>query len=342
MYDFSMDPTNQLQQNPEVLPNSIPEVSPSVSGLKPVGLLLEDTIDLVKSRFLNLVIVGLIGSGLMWLVMFVYTKMVIGGMSAGESEMSAFGAINAFSSFSLIGMLLLVPIMLILSGFVYSSICGVLQTNDVKAALSLGYARMFVMAFFMFTFSFVLMGAMLALLVPAIFVYIYGIFAIFIAAETGKGGFKPIFESYRLVKGNALGVAGRLVLLIVMFIVVTSVLNMIFGDTSALAGLVSFFVGILLQVFMVSYLYSIYTNLRDSRPRPEGYEPTGLSKALTYGAFGLGVVLLLLAVPILLLVNPKAQMDRARDAQMRKLQMQQELPDMESLPEQIPFPELDQ
>jgi low temperature requirement protein LtrA len=145
-----------------------------------------------------------------------------------------------------------------------------------------------------------------------------------------------------LVKGNALGVAGRLVLLIVMALVISTVLSMIFGDTSALARLVSFFVGILLQVFMVSYLYAIYTNLRDSKPRPEGYEPTGLSKALTYGAFGLGVALLLLAVPVLFLVNPKAQMDRARDAQMRKLQMQQELPDMESLQEQMPFPELNQ
>jgi hypothetical protein len=244
MYDFIMDPTNQFQQNPGVLPNSMPEVSPSVSGLKPVGLLLEDTIDLVKSRFLNLVIVGLIGSGLMWLVMLVYTKLILGGATNNGTELPTIGGLGPEQNFSLVGMLLLVPIMLVLSGFVYSSLCGVLQTNDVKAALNLGYTRMFVMALFMFTFSFVLIGAMLALLVPAVFVYVYGIFAIFITAETGKGGFKSIFESYRLVKGSALGVAGRLLLLIVIALVISSVLNMIFGDTSALAGLVSFFVGI--------------------------------------------------------------------------------------------------
>ncbi len=93
---------------------------------------------------------------------------------------------------------------------------------------------------------------------------------------------------------------------------------------------------------MVSYLYAIYTNLRDTKPMPEGYEPSSLSKALTYGAFGLGVVLLLLAVPILLLVNPKAQMDRARDAQMRQLQMRQDQPDLDSFQEQLPFSEIDQ
>lgn len=335
MYDFIMDPTNQFQQNPDVLPNSMPEVSPSVSILKPVGLLLEDTMDLVKPRFLNLVIVGLIGSGLMWLITLIYTKIVLGG-----------GMVNVMpavsSSGTMLSMLLLVPVMLVISGFMCSSLIGVLQTNDVKAALSLGYSRMFVMAVFMLVFSFVLMGSMLALLVPAIFAYVYGMFAIFITAETGKGGFNSIFESYRIVKGNAFGVAGRLLLLILIAFVISLVMNMIFGDTSALASVASFFVGILLQVFMISYVYSIYTNLKDSKPRPEGYSPTGLSKALTYGAFGLGVFVLVFVTPILLLVNPKAQMDRARDAQMRNLQMQQELPDMESLQEQMPFPELNQ
>lgn len=333
MYAFSMDPTNQLQQNSEVLSNSTPAPI-SVTGLKPVSLLLEDTLELVKSRFLNLVIVGLIGSGSMWLVTFVYTKLIIGEMSSG--------GLNAMANFSPSGMLFLVPIMLVLSGFVYSSLCGVLQTNDVKAALNLGYTRMFVMALFMIMFSFVLMGAMLALFIPAIFVYIYGIFAIFITAETGKGGFQPIFESYRLVKGSALGVAGRLILLIILAIIISAVLNMIFGGNSALASLISFFVGMLLQVFMVSYLYTIYTNLRDLKPRPEGYKPTGLSKALTYGAFGLGFVMLIIAIPVLLLLYPKAHMDRGRDVQMRKLQMQQELPSMRSPQQQLPYPEMNQ
>ncbi len=207
MYDFIMDPTNQFQQNPEVLPNSIPQSSSSAVGLKPVGLLLEDTIDLVKSRFLNLVIVGLVGSGLMWLVMLVYTRLVIGGVAEGSNGTYIMPSTMP-SSGNMLSMLLLMPIMLVLSGFVYTSLCGVLQTNDVKAALNLGYTRMFVMALFMFVFMFVLMGSMLALLVPVIFVYVYGIFSIFVTAETGKGGFKAIFESYRLVKGSALGVAG--------------------------------------------------------------------------------------------------------------------------------------
>jgi len=294
MYDFIMDPTNQIQQNPEALSNSMP--TPSPTGLKPVSLLLEDTIELVKSRFLNLVIVGLIGTGLMWLVRFVYPKLFIGGITSG-----GVGVMPSFSSTT--GALLVVATMLVLSGFLYSSLCGVLQTNNVKAALNLGYTRMFVMALFMFTFAFILMGAMLALLLPAIFVYVYGIFAIFVTAESGNGGFKAIFESYRLVRGNALGVAGRLLLLIVMMAVTSFILNMIFGDTSVLASIVSFFVDILMQVFMVSYLYAIYTNLRDAKPRPEAYEPSGLSKALTYTAFGLGFVALLIAVPVLLLVG---------------------------------------
>lgn len=117
MYDFIMDPTNQFQQNPDVLPNSMPEVSPSVSILKPVGLLLEDTMDLVKPRFLNLVIVGLIGSGLMWLITLIYTKIVLGG-----------GMVNVMpavsSSGTMLSMLLLVPVMLVISGFMCSSLIG--------------------------------------------------------------------------------------------------------------------------------------------------------------------------------------------------------------------------
>ena len=285
MYDFNMDPTNQTQQPSEVLSNSVPSVSSTFTGLMPVSALMESTISLVKSRFLNLAIVSLMGSGVMWLIMLLYARLI------GVSFMpNAVGTPPFTGGNSLVGLLMLIPVIILFSGFLYSSLCGVLQTNDVKTALTIGYSRMFVMSLSMIVFLAVLIGSIIFLVLPFVFVYIYGIFIFFITAETGKGGFNALFESFRLVKGRALGVAGRLLLLVVISIVVSVVFSMIFGETTLLGKLVSFFVGVLLQVFMVSYLYVIYTNLKDTSPRPEGYLPSSLSKMLAYGAFALCLV----------------------------------------------------
>ena len=328
-----MDPTNQTQSNTEVLSNSSTENAP-LTGLKPISVLLQDTIDLVKSRFINLVIVGLTGTALLWLISMFFTAVVMSNASTDGKMVPA--KLFAGGNFML-WMIVVIPAIIVAGVFLYVSLCGVLKTNNIKTALSIGYSRTLPVVLFMFVFLFILFGAMLLLFLPVIPFYIFGLFALFVAVESNMTGFKAIFESYRLVKGNALGVVGRIIVLIFLVAVVTFVLSKIFEDTGPIAAIVSLFVEILVQVFMGCYLYAIYSNLRDVKPRPEGYTPSSLSKLLTYGVFILGI----LFIPLLLIINPVKHINRSIEKQMRQEQMRQ-IQNSNLDYDQVQLPELSQ
>ena len=317
-----MDPTNQNQSSSEFLPNSNTPVL-NIGKIKPFSLLLEDTVDVVKTRFLNLSIVGLLSMGGMWLFIFMYSMLVfgVGKVSFGMSEFMGGGI-------SIVGFLFLFPLIFVISGFVYASLYGVLETNDIKAAFNFGFSRMFTMALYMVVFFLVLIGSAMVFIVPALFVYIYGIFAFLIAADQGKNGFSALFESYRLIKGNVRAVAGRLFLVVLLGLIVSFISQYFFRADALLGGVINLFLSILMQVFMLSYLYSIYTNLKEANPIKDNYQPSALSRVFTYIFFSLGL-LILFVIPLLLMINPAKQINRAREEQMRQMQG---IPSIESIP----------
>lgn len=148
--------------------------------------------------------------------------------------------------------------------------------HSLKRGLKLTWPILLIQAFL----SLVLLGASIPFMVPAVLFAFWFSFALFVAIDEDKRGYAALAQSYAYMRERTGGVLGRLLFLVLPYIVGLIILFMAGarGDTgSTEAGLIStiiilvtFLALVLFYGFVApSYIYLIYRHLKRINPNPE-------------------------------------------------------------------------
>lgn len=196
----------------------------------------------------------------------------------------------------------------------FSTSGGVFKTMLLKSAVSWGYVlilSVFISLFSMLAYSagtpFLVLALLilLPLFISALVLLMYFRFAEYVALDKGITGIDALLESYRLIRGNFMGIFGRLFVLSVvimgisiLFSVLVMPLSMMapFSDAAEalsvfarmITNVVTQFIG---GILTFAFLYSIYKDVSAKKPRPEAYNTSG--KSFLYVLALLGFILLI-------------------------------------------------
>ncbi len=130
---------------------------------------------------------------------------------------------------------------------------------------------------------------LIPLFLVSFLVLAYFKFAEYITLSQGITGINALAESYRLVKNNFLGIWGRSFVLAIIVIGISMLVSMLvtpltlLGTFSESFSLVAYFVRIVSNTFVqliggmltFTFLYAMYKDILEKKPRPEVYAPAG-------------------------------------------------------------------
>lgn len=191
----------------------------------------------------------------------------------------------------------------------------------LKGQYKIGLTYFWSIVFLIILQVFITLGSFVLFVIPAIILSVYTGMYVFTRIIDGKRGFSAFTENYSLVKGRWWKVLGRLLFMILVYIVaslimigVVFILNLIFGFDSKSEGgtIISTFVSMLPSAFLgplaLVYLYRLYTSLKNTRV---GEVSTGAFKKWLVAFLCIGiasVVIIFITIPIVAVATGSAQM----------------------------------
>lgn len=289
-----------------VFPSSIGQTELALPG---AGALLKNSWQIYKSRFWTLIGITIIPN----LILFLGAGFILLSGIKSEEEIS--------------GLLLIVITIIGIIGFILFIWAGVAlfyavanETFTFKEAFRQA-GQKGIKSFFWVgaLITLIILGGFVLGIVPAIIFWIWFIAAPFVFVVEGQKGFNALLRSKEYVTGRW----GKVFWRMLVFGLVALGVGLIDGgislviDSERVSNIISSLINVLSGSFAATYFFSLYSSLRQTRPQLVN-QPVVAKKGFFVFCAILGVLapfIILVAMMMLLVLNPNKILKEARDAQ---------------------------